>query len=277
MLPLLIVVNTVSWAQPGVFTVGIPQPPMQVLLVNDTVEAPEMGVDSYVFDPDNDGTVDLSIWSRRYFGGLGSGRSLEIVCGDSTTLATGTAVDSVDIVLGGPMTVDVPQRFELGEQTTGTELYTDVFYLNNYAYQTLPGAVAANLHAWNAVEDGFIVFKKVELGVAYYGWLRLETYGPRSNYAVLKEIGFQALTTGLTEPTDRGPWFVHTSIGSFVESEAGSVLVVQDAAGRLVHSSRLTAGGRTSVDLPELRGGRYHAILLSGSDTRVQQFVVVGP
>jgi hypothetical protein len=266
--------NTQGFAQPGVFTVGVPEPPMEVLQIEDTVEGPAMGLDQYAFDPDNDGLVDLSLRSRRYFGGQGSGQSLEILCGDSTTLATATAVDSVDFVLGGPVTVDVPRIFSLGEQTTGTESYADVFFMNHFAYATLPGAVAADLHAWNAVVDGFLVFKKVEQGVAHYGWMRLDTYGPQSSFAVVKEIGFDALTTGLNRPVTRGPALLRTGDGFLVDGEAGSVLVIMDADGRLVHSSRLSARGPTIVSLPELMVGLYHAVLRSGEDIRLQKFVV---
>lgn len=267
-------VNTQGFAQPGVFTVGVPEPPMEVLQVVDTVEGPAMGLDQYAFDPDNDGSVDLALRSRRYFGGQGSGQSLEILCGDSTTLATATAVDSVDLALGGPVTVDVPRIFSFGEQTTGAESYADVFYMNHSAYQTLPGAVAADLHAWNAVVDGFLVFKKVEQGVARYGWMRLDTYGPQSCFAVVKEIGFQALSTGSVEQLIREPILFRTGDGLLVDGEAGSVLVIMDAAGRLIHSRSVNAGGPSLVRLPDLRDGLYHIVLKSGSGNRVQQFVV---
>lgn len=269
-------VNTQGFAQPGVFTVGVPEPPMEVLQIEDTVEAPDMGLDQYAFDPDNDGSVDLSLRSRRYFGGQGSGQSLEILCGDSTTLATATAVDSVDLVLGGPVTVDVPRIFSLGEQTTGAESYADVFYMNHSAYQTLPGAVAADLHAWNAVVDGFLVFKKVEQGVAHYGWMRLDTYGPQSIFAVVKEIGYQALSTGLAEPLVRGSVLLHTNDGLLVDVEPGMHWAIMDAAGRLVHSSLLNVGGPTLVRLPELRDGLYHIVLKDRSGSRVEKFVVAG-
>ena len=92
---------------------------MVAILIGDTVEAPWQGTDTYAFDPDNDGVVDLLVKSYHYVGGLGSGRSLSVLCGDSTLLATTTAIDSADAVFGGPDTVPVPQQFALGELTTG--------------------------------------------------------------------------------------------------------------------------------------------------------------
>lgn len=261
--------------QPGVFLVGVPEPSMQTLLVGDTVEAAWQGIDTYAFDPDDDGDVDLLLRSRHYVGGLGSGRSLEVQCSDSTTLATGTAVDLVDVVLGGPVTVEVPQRFGYGELTSGEELYTTPFYFNDYEYQTLPDAVGADLHAWNAVEDGFLVFKKVVQGIAYYGWIRLDTYGPQSSFAVVKEVGSQALATGFTEPVTRGPVLMRTSEGLLVDGEAGSILLIMDAAGRLIHSSLVNATGPTIVGLPELADGVHCALLRGVQGSRSLRFLAV--
>lgn len=276
LLPILLVVASHGEAQPGVFTVGVVEPPMQVLLIGDTIEAPWQGLDTYTFDADADSDVDLLLLSRHYLGGLGSGRSLEVQCSDSTTLAIGSAVDQIDMVLGGPVTVEVPQLFALGEQTSGAESYSTPVFFNHYAYQNFPGAVAADLHAWNTVVDGFLVFKKVVLGVSNYGWIRLETYGLQSSFAVVKEIGFQALTTGAAESDMRGSALVRTRDGFLVDSDAGSHLSILDASGRFVHSEHMHASGPTMVTLPKLGEGLYQAVLRTRTGVRVEKFMVVG-
>lgn len=259
---LALTLNTMCFAQPGVFTAGIPQDSMATLLVGDTVQAPWQGTDTYAFDPDNDGIIDLLVQSLHYTGGLGAGYRLSVISGDSTLLATTTAIDSADAVFGGPVTVPVPQQFALGELTTGNELYDAPPFLNHSAYSNFPGGYTNNLHAWNAVVDGYLVFRKVEVGGVHYGWLRIDTYGPQSCYAVVKEVGYQALALAVPQPVDRTS--VALTIAGhdlLVNSSEVGLLRIVDAAGRVLLERRVPAGTMEPLSVAHLPGGAYCAVL----------------
>lgn len=266
-----------SFAQPGVFTVGIPQDSMAAFLVGDTVEAPWQGNDSYAFDPDNDGIIDLLLTSIHYTGGLGSGRRLGVQCGDSVLLATTTAIDSTDAVFGGPDTVPVPQQFALGEQTTGNELYDAPPFLNHTAYSIFPGGYTNNLHAWNSVVDGYLVFRKVEVGGVHYGWLRIDTYGLQSCNAVVKEIGYQALALPVTTNADqRGKAMAIVGDALLVSTdEAGTVRIV-DAAGRALLERAIPAGSAERLSVAHLPSGAYCAVLQSIGAVGSLRFALAG-
>lgn len=268
-------VNTVCSAQPGVFTVGIAQDSMATFLVGDTVQAPWQSSDTFTFDPDNDGIIDLLVQSFHYVGGLGSGRRLQVICGDSVLLATTTAIDSVDILFGGPDTVPVPQQFALGEMTTGNELFTDASYLNNIAYANNPGVYTNNMHAWNTVVDGYLVFRKVEVGGVHYGWLRIDTYGPQSSYAVVKEVGYQALALSVTTTVDRSAMAIAGDVLLVNTDEAGTVSIV-DAAGRAMLERAIPAGSAERLSMAHLPSGAYCAVLRSVHGGAVLRFARLG-
>ena len=277
-LPLLVLSGWCTClAQPGVFTVGVPQDSMVAILIGDTVEAPWQGTDTYAFDPDNDGVVDLLVKSYHYVGGLGSGRSLSVLCGDSTLLATTTAIDSADAVFGGPDTVPVPQQFALGELTNGNELFTNSPFLNSIAYSSNPGAYTSNMHAWRAVVDGYVVYKKWDVGGEHYGWLRIDTYGPQSAYAVVQEIGYQALALPVQPMVPAiGNVLAWTGDALLVSTWQNSVLCITDAAGRRVFERDVAVGAAQRVVLPQLLCGVYCAALRSAQGEAVLRFAAVG-
>lgn len=266
-----------GFAQPGVFTVGVPQDSMAAFLVGDTVEAPWQGNDSYAFDPDNDGIIDLLLTSIQYTGGLGSGRRLSVQCGDSVLLATTTAIDSADAVFGGPDTVPVPQQFALGEQTTGNEFYDAPPFLNHTAYSIFPGGYTNNLHAWNTVVDGYLVFRKVEVGGVHYGWLRIDTYGLQSCNAVVKEVGYQALALPVTTTNDqRGKAMAIASDALLVSADEACTVRIVDAAGRALLERAITAGTAERLSVAHLPSGAYCAVLRNAHGGASLRFARMG-